>query len=308
MLADLAMVPFETSVIPPMPAVYRDLTYKNPDASVIDAPMFGSNEGQVFSSLWGYWQSIHHARTTAGYPGLPNVPFESEIVRPSPFWAGRLVDPSYLADPHPERFGPVEGAQPRDYAWLFLTAHHFDHVVVHQGTWTDPKYAIGNERIKGLLAEAKVFEDADVAVFDRGRLHPPEHLTWLCAEGFRPSLAKSSSWTFGVLREGRVVIYNPTPDRSMVLKLGDASAFARRRVVRLVEENREIARWEIEPQIQRTIETPPFRLGEGVRELKLITDGDDRPVRYADRLDDARTPYGLRINSVKVWLLDPNDR
>jgi hypothetical protein len=302
MLADLAMVPFETSVIPPMPAVYRDLTYRNPEASLVDAPMFGSNEGQVFSSLWGYWQSIHQARTTAGYPGLPNVPFESEIVRSSPFWAARLLDPTYLADPRPERFGPAEAVDPRDYAWLFLTAHRSGHVVVHQGTWTDPKYASGNGRLKELLAEAKVYEDADVAVFDRERLSAPKHFTWLCGEGFRPRLAKPDSWSFGVLQKARVVIYNPTPERPMVLALFEITAFAKRRVVRLFEGEREIGRWEVEPGSPRTLETPPFRLGEGVRELTLISDGDERPARYFDRLDDARTPYSLRINSMRVRL------
>ena len=55
----------------------------------------------------------------------------------------------------------------RDYAWLFLTAHRFDHVVLHQGTWIDPKYAGGAPRLKALLAEAKVVRGRDVAVFDR---------------------------------------------------------------------------------------------------------------------------------------------
>jgi hypothetical protein len=302
MLADLSMVPFETSIIPPMPATYRDLSYRNPDASLVDAPMFGSNEGQVFSSLWGYWQSIHHARTTAGYPGLPNVPFESEIVRPSPFWAARLLDPTYLADRHPERFGPVEGVDPRDYAWLFLTAHQFHHIILHQGTWTDPKYACGSARLKDMLAEAKVFEDADVAVFGRELLHIPKSLTWLCGEGFRPRLARDDSWSFGVLRQARIAVYNPTPERSMVLALVDASAFKSHRVVRLIEGDREIAHWKVEPNAPRTIETPPFKLGDGVCELSLISDGDDRPARYVDRLDDARTPYSLRINSLRVRL------
>lgn len=304
MLADLAMVPFETSLIPPMPAVYRDLTYRGADASVVDAPMFGSNEGQVFSSLWGYWQSIHHARTTAGYPGLPNVAFEAEVVRNSPFWAARLLDPTYLASSRPERFGPVEGCDPRDYAWLFLTAHRLDRVIVHQGAWTDPKYAAGNSRLKALLAEAKVFEDADVAVFARDRLSPPKGLAWLCAEGFRPRLAKPDSWSYGVLKQARLEVVNPIPDRPLILELVDASAFARKRLVRLVEGDREIGRWEVKPGDRTTLETPLFHLEPGVRELTLTLDGDDRPARYADRLDDTRTPYGLRISSVRVRYRD----
>ncbi len=293
-LADLAMVPFETSPIPPMPGIYRELTYRDPDTSVIDAPMFGSSEGQVFSSLWGYWQSIHRARTTAGYPGLPNVPFEAEIVRASPWWSGRLVAP--VAG----RFGAVEGVDERDYAWLYLKAHRFDHVVVHQGRWSDPKYRGGLDRIKALLAEGRVFEDADVAVIASARLRAPEHLTWLCGEGFRRDLIHPASTSYGVLREGRIVVANPTPDRPMIVSLVEVWAFARPRTVRLTEEGRELARWTIDPGAPRTLDSPPIRPGDGVRELRLESDGDDRPTRHAERLDDARTAYSLRLRAVRI--------
>ena len=300
MLADLAMVPFETSTIPPMPGVYRDLAYHDPASTILDAPLFGSNEGQVFSSLWGYWQSIHQARTSSGYPGLPNVPFEAEVVRPSPFWAGRLADPAYLADLRPLKFGPVDAVAPRDYAWLFLTGHRFDHVVLHHGTWSDPRYASGIERIKALLAEGLVFEDGDVAVLDRDRLRAPEHLTWLCLEGFRPSLAKGGPWSFGVLREARLLVFNPTPDRPVVVRLIGPSAFSRDRVVRLLRRDREIARWTLGTKRTETLESPPIRLEGGVQELRIASDGDDPPARYADRLDEARTPYSFRIDAVRI--------
>ena len=307
-MVDLSMVPFESAIIPPMPRAYRDLTYRNPDATLVDAPMFGSHEGQVYSSLWGYWQSIHRGRTTAGYPGLPNAPFEAEIVRPSPFWADRLIDPNYLVDPTSERFGLVQGIDARDYSWIYLTAHQFDHVVFHQGQWIDPKYASGSERIKKLLAEAQVFEDADVVVFDRDRLSPPMGLAWLCGEGFRPCLARPEPWGFGVLRQARVVTFNPTTGRQVVLTLEGASGFARNRVIRLLEGDRELARWMVEAGKARTIESPPFRLEGGLRELRLETDGDDQPTRYADRLDDARTPYSWRLKSLRLHDRDGNDR
>ena len=300
MLADLAMVPFETSVIPPMPAAFQHLTCQNPAASVVDAPMFGSSQGQVFSSLWGYWQSIHHARTTAGYPGLPNVRFEAEVVKPSPFSADRLADPSYLITPRLETFGPAEGVDTRDYAWLFLRAHGFDHLAIHQGRWTDSKYAEGSARMERLLLEALVFEDADVAVFDAARLQSPTHLTWLCARGFRPRLAKPDGWAFGVLREARIVVVDPTPDRPIVLELVGASAFARDRSVEVAEGDRVIDQFDLQSSKCKSVATKPFLLGAGLRELRLIVDGDDVPARYADRLDEARTPYALRIRAVRV--------
>ena len=307
-LADLSMVPFETSAIPPMPGIYRELTYRNPEATLLEIPQFGSNEGQVFSSLWGYWQSIHHGRTSAGYPGLPNVAYEAEIVRPSPFRAGRLLDPAYLANPGPEDFGPVRGVDARDYAWLFLAVHRFDHVVLHQGTWTDPKFDPGNARIKALLGEAKSFEDGDVAVFDRERLRPPEDLTWLCAEGFRPALSKHEPWSFGVLKKARVALFNPTPDRPIVLRLVNPSAFSRTRLVRVMHQDRVIVRWTVGPAASPAVETPPFRLEGGVQELQLESDGDDRPARYADRLDESRTRYCLRVDEVRVRFADGRDR
>jgi hypothetical protein len=303
MLADMSMIPFETATIPGIPAIYQELVYRNPETAIVDAPMFGSNEGQVFSSVWEYWQSIHQLRTTAGYPGLPNAPFEAEIVRGSPFWAKRLLDPDYLSHPGSEHFGPVEGVDARDYTWLYLTAHGFDRVVLHQETWFDSKYQSGCDRIKALLADAR-FLEADVAIFDRATLRPPEGLTWLCGEGFRPSLIHPDARSFGVLRKARLVIFNPTPERSVVLSLVDASAFTRARVVRLMQGVREIARWNVEPGTSRTIETPPFRLEDGVQELRLESDGDDRPTRHADRLDDARTPYSLRLGAVRVRSAD----
>jgi hypothetical protein len=308
MLADLAMIPFESSVIPPIPPFYRELMAKNPQTTLVDAPMFGSNEGQVYSSLWGYWQSIHRARTTAGYPGVPNVAFEAEIVRPSPFHAARLLDNAYLADPKSERLGAVQGVNARDYAWLYLHVHGFDHIVWHQGKWFDPKYAEGSARVKALLAEAIVTEDADVAVFERDRMHPPERLTWLCAEGFRPALSKAEPWSFGVLREGRMVVFIADPNRSMNIRFVGLSAFGHRRDVRLVEGARELARWSVEPGMGRTIETPSLTLSSGIHELRLMSDSDDRPSRYSERLDDARTAYSLRLNSVQVAISAPSSR
>jgi hypothetical protein len=86
----------------------------------------------------------------------------------------------------------------------------------------------------------------------------------------------------------------------MVLDLVDASAFVRKRDLRLVEGDREIARWSVEPGAGRTLRTPPFRLDQGINFLTLIGDGDDRPTRYVDRLDEARTPYSLRVDAIRV--------
>ncbi len=298
LMVDLAMVPFPTSAIPPIPACYTDGTIREGSA-IVDAPMFGSNEGQVFSSLWGYWQSYHRAATSAGYPGLPNVAFEAEVVRASPWWAGRLADPSYLADPARESFGPVAGVDARDYAWLFLAAHRFDSVVVHQGVYSDAKYAAGLGRIKALIAEARRSEDADSAVFERSRLKPPGRPVWLCGEGWRPNPNRSVAWRYGVLDRARIVVFLPSPG-TQTLELVGCSGFGRARVVRLVEAGRELARWSVPAGSTATLGSLPLTLAAGLHEWSIESDGADAPVLHADRLDDARTPYSLRVDSVRL--------
>jgi hypothetical protein len=306
MTADLSMTPFPTAPIPAMPAIYRDLAARNPGATLVDAPMFGASEGQLFSSLWGYWQSIHRMKTTAGYPGLTNVPFDSEIVPTSPWWSKRMTDPSFLSEPDREHFGSVAEVDARDYAWLFLKAHRIDHVVIHQGVWIDPRYASGSARAKALLAEARSFEDENVAVYDLDRLRPPARLTWLCSRGWRIGRDPSSG-SFGALRRARLVVFDPTGDRPLRVGLGEVSAFGRSRVVRLSEGDRELTRWTVETGTPRDLESEPFRLGPGLHELTLESDGDDRPSRYADRLDDARTPYSLRLKEVRLRSIDRDD-
>ena len=49
---------------------------------------------------------------------------------------------------------------------------------------------------------------------------------------------------------------------------------------------------------------PSFKVGRAIHEFRVLSDGDDRPSRYADRLDEARTPYSLRLKTVKVRYAD----
>ncbi len=300
LIIDLAMVPFGTAAIPPIPSCYAALRAGGSIANLIDAPMFGSAEGQVFSSLWAYWQSDHGMGTTAGYPGLPNARFEAEVVRASPWWAGRLADPGYLADPTRVDFGPVVGVDARDYAWLFLTAHRFDAVVAHRGLYSDARYAAGLSRIDALIFGSRTSEDADTDVFERSRLVRPTHPTWLVAEGWRPAPAGASGWRSGVLPRARVVAYLPDPGGRVVLELAGCSAYGRSRSVRLVEGGRELARWAVEPGRPRLLASPPLDLAAGLHEWSIESDGADRPERRPDRLDDARTPYSLRVDAIRI--------
>ena len=156
MFADLAMIPFPVAAIPPMPPVYGELVAQNLATRIVDSPIMGSDTGQFYSALWGYWQSIHNAKTTAGYPGLVNLPFVTEIVPTAPFWEKRLADPHFLKDPGSEQFGLVRASDAHDYGWLFLKAHKFDYIFLHRGEGCDPRYETGTNRLALLFREARI--------------------------------------------------------------------------------------------------------------------------------------------------------
>ena len=281
------MIPFETSAIPPMPPIYRDLVKRNPGVALVDAPLFGANEGQTFSSLWGYWQSIHRGKTSAGYPGLPNLPFEAEVVRSSPFQTSQILRSSW-------------NQTDKDAAWLWLTAYQFDHVILHQGVFTDPLSIEGSQKLKTALAEARSFEDGDVVVFDREKLKPPQVLTWLPCQGFRGVMIQGERKSWGVLKSARFAVYQPGEGQRFVVELVQASGFRRDRFLKLFEGKRELARWVVKSEESSTYRSPPIRLSAGFHDLRFESDGDDRPKSSADRLDDSRTPYSVRIGSIQL--------
>ena len=297
MVLDLAMTPFPTSPIPPMPAAYRELVLRKPRVALVDAPMFGSDDGQLFSSLWGYWQSFHGAKTTAGYPGLANSRFDDGPVANSPFWARRLADPAYLADPRFQSFGPLIGQDARSYAWLYLTTHGFDHLIVHQGPHMDGKYAPGCGRIKALLGEARSSEDADSAVFDVDRLAQPDRVTSLFIDGWKAGRVLGS---FGFARRSNLRVFLPIGRDSFGLRLDRVTSTGQTRLVRLQQGTRELARWTVGSGPPVDLDSGPIRLGPGLHDLTIESDGEDRPTRPEDRLDEARTPYSLRLRSVRI--------
>jgi len=299
-VADLAMVPFQTDAFPPLPAYYRDMAAKTPHPAIHDAPAFISHEILPSTALWGYWQSLHGGSTTATYTSHPNEVFDGLVVIPSPWGGRRLRDPDYLKDPASETFGAARGVGFLDYCWLFLNTHRLDYVALHQGSGFEVPYGAGQDRLKALLADAKSHEDPEATIYDRAKFRAPGRLAWLCAEGWMPCRVPNQPWAFGVLREARIAAFNPDPGRAMTLSLIDASAYNQARDVRIVADGRELARWRVEPGAPRTLESPPLKLPAGLVDLKVVSDGDERPVRSIDSLDGARTPYSLRINAVQL--------
>ena len=311
-LADLAMVPFGSAPIPEPPAVYAQIRQANPHAVILDAPLFDSSQGQTFSSLWGYWQQVHGLRTSAGYPGLTNAQFDAEIVRPSCFSARQALrlKPDQLPIATAADFD-LDGTQDiKGRVWLELTAHGFDHVVEHAnhtpdlGTYSYWSWTVHNFILGGDLN----LPAYKVDLLDRAMLPLPNHLVWMSDRGWREVPGGGENATqFAALAEARVEVYQPT-DRPVVLTLAGVDAFARTRVVRLVEGDRELALWRIEPGTRRDIQSGPIPLTVGRHTWTLISDGADRPTRSADRIDLAGTPYSFRLAGVRLRVASPTSK
>jgi len=300
-LVDLAMVPFPTAVIPDPPSFHADLKRDKPNATILEAPLFDSTKGQTYSSLWGYWQQVTGLNTSGGYPGLTNTRFDAEIARGSVFSAARLDNGTHSGDYW--RDGVLDD---HDRAWLELTAHGFDYAVLHH----DPLSGFDDggrvSHLRDKLAEGIIRSTAEASVCALDRLSPPTHLTWLTDQGWRPVPAprRGSDPRFAALRDARIVLYQPTSG-SVALALNEAEAFVRPRVVRVVEGANELARFSVRPGQPETLQSPPISLSPGLHTWTLRSDGDDRPTRSADRLDDAATPYSFRLSGVRLIAGEP---
>ena len=299
MVADLAMVPFPTDSIPPLPAYYRRMAARTPQPAIHDAPALTRDEMTPSAATWGYWQALHGGSTTAGYTSHPDDAFDARIIVPSP-WAGRrLGDPEYLRDPAVESFGAARGVGFLDYCWLFLAVHRLDFVALHRGPGFEITYGAGQGRLEALLEGMKVEESDEVAIYDRAKFPEPRRLAWLCDAGWLPYRLSGQPWAFGMLREARVVAFNPDAAAPLTIELVDASAHVRSRTVRIVVDGREVARWRVEPGARRTYRSPPFRLPAGRVDLELLSDDHDRPRRIGDALDGPR-PYSLQLTGVRL--------
>ena len=307
--ADLAMVPFPTAEIPDPPALYAAIKRIRPDARVLDAPLFDANEGQTFSSLWGYWQQRTGLATSGGYPGLTNTRFDAEIARPSEFAPARMRSP---AEPPGAAFAAADRlnspGRRRDRAWIELTAHGFDYLVLHRDRGFAAEFP-GLDSLARDLAEAECSADPAAVVIARDRLAPPTELTWTASRGFRPFpiAADDRRRRFAALREASLTLYQPAEPRSLgvTIALRDIEACGRARVVRLVEGERELGRWTIETGPAQPVQSPPLPLAPGLHTWTFRSDGEGLPSRRGDRLDDGATPYSFRFGSLTLAPAQP---
>ena len=298
-VADLSIVPFPTETIPAMSPIYRDLVRDAPHATLLEAPLFPTSKSFAINALCGYWQSYHGARTSAGYSGIPNLPFDAEIVEGSPWSLESLERTDDLAR---AVYGPVRDMPPRDYAWLYLTTHHFDDLVFHNGPMVPLSCVTRMARWDAELADARVAQDATMTVYERAKIPEPTTPVAAIGPGWRRIVAKKGAApTFAALRSARLTLFNPDAERLLSLTLVGAATLETPRVVRLLDaEGRERSKWSIGPDGPRTVVASSLRLGRGLQTLTLVTDGEDRPKHGLDAFDEAKSAYGFRLSAIEL--------
>lgn len=305
LVADLSMVPFGARhVPPPEPNFYRELAASNPSTSFLEIPIENSAGAHPVSTLGGYWQSRHGARTTGGYSGLHNDRFDDKVVYTSPFSSARLADPNYLKVSDQLRFDVVADTTFDDYAWLYLTALDLRYVVLHRtpGVVLESPEAI--DRVRRRLSHARVIDDPAAEVFDRERLTRPRRPVLLCTDGWHRFIGGTGPIATVMGKVGEVVVYNPSA--STVLIQIETRAFPRDRVVRLVHGVEELARWNVECEAREVYDSPPLRLPAGLSRLRIECDGEDRPKHRRDAYNSAMSPYSLRVRRVSIRSADPS--
>jgi hypothetical protein len=295
-VADLAMVPYFQSAIPVMPGCYAFMQRTAPGAAFVEAPQSGSGGSDLYS-IAAYWQSHHRGRTSAGYCGQGNAIFDNLVTHSSPFLAELLARPDYLQDPEwfPQELGGV--ASFRDYAWLYMKAHEFRFLVLHQ--WpgaSSPSPQL--DRLKTALEPAKVYQDEGSIVYDRERLPLPAKPILITTRGWRSAVGRRPIYVADL--QAHLLLYNPMSDRALELTINAKSLHENRRV-RLVSRGAELARWDVQPQEYKTLPHQPFHLANGLHELVLESDRTARPrsQREAASWSDIR-PYSFMVDRFEL--------
>ncbi len=301
-LFDLSTNPFPAREIPRLPAAYDFMKRLDPRASFVEIPQ-ASSGGSSLYSLCGYWQSQHHLRTNAGYSGQGNLLFDNLLTYNSPFYYRTLCDRSYASDPRSASIDILRRVDLLDYIWLYLNVHQFRFVVLHEWPGSDEQTPVYLDRVKALLAGAKVFEEPGIIVYDRERLHPPRRAVLLTNQGWRIGWHNDRIRVVG--RMAKFSLYNPAPDQPVKLVFS-AAAFPRARNVRLLSGGVELARWNVARGPQQLYLSPPLTLPTGLQELILESDGETQPLHARQRpVDWDDLPYSLRIYGLALIEASP---
>ena len=291
-LADLALVPITMQAIPEVPNVYRDILDRRPGAALLEAPQFDSG-GHRLAATGAYWQSLHGGSTSSGYAGHMNASYDNLISWTSPFKAQFLADPMRLDDPEAVTIELVRETSFEAYAWLYLTVHDFDFVVLHRDDAFFEGLPIRYDRLREVLGHAIAIDDPEAIVIARDLLRLPKRPVALCAEGWGDRIW-NGRYSCKVASRAEVAVYNPDPETPLRFAF-EGAAFRRSRRVRLRDRGTILARWEVAPGTPQVLVSPTFRLPIGSRTLVLESDGEDRPDHPRDH---PGPPLSLLVNAV----------
>jgi hypothetical protein len=258
------------------------------------------------SSTYTYWQSLHQGRTTAGYSGHQNRPFDELLSWNSPFIDSRMVEASYPGPPEVERYDLVRQVEFRDYVWLYLTHHDLRFVVLHRRIGEASGYNV--DGVAEQLDVAKCYDDGEMVVFDRDLLSPPRS----------PVLLESLDWGgyhllpkdgFVRLATGSSVVetFNPEPGEPLVFAF-EARAIGGPRRVTLFDGPTAIWRWDVAPGHLQLLVTPPFLMAEGRGRLRLESDGVVELDRLKKRFQGESRPASMIVRGICLRQAQPGER
>ena len=293
---DLGDTHYGTVKVPPIPPCYAVILKNDPAATFVDVPQFNAGAFNL-PSLATYWQSIHGAKTTAGYTAFVNNQADNLTYYNSPFDAFRLAQQDYLKDFPNEHFEMVQSSDFRSYVWLYLTAHNIRYVVFHHTLEAFPEMLIYPARTEALLQGALVYSDKQTSVFDREKLGKPSSPVYLYDKGWGHRVMRGGNLAIMVAQRGRVLVYNPNPDDELAITL-DAAAHKTPKEVVLRVDGSELTHWTMSPNAIGSYVTPGFKLAEGLHRLTLDSDGAAKPSRADAHIPGDKTPFSLWVSGI----------
>ena len=236
-----------------------------------------------------------------GYCGAINARLDDLLACNSPFFLGRLAESDYLRDPRRERFDVVKDADFLAYTWLYANVHHFDYIILHQwpGAFEGPPEVLA--RLKRSLADATCFEDRDAIVYDVRKLPLPDRATVVCLDGWRTRNGWKQRYSCVVGRNAELAVYNPDPNRPLVVSIEAAAARVSKTARLLDAGGATLALWHVVASDPRTYSSPPFRLPRGATRLTLASDSEDAPRNSREAASETdRRPYSLHVSRVTI--------
>ncbi len=315
-ILDLAPPAYPGIEPPAIPDLYRRIVARDPRATFHEAPFFGTR-GFFLPAATAYWQYAHGGKTSGGYSGVMNAELESRVGFPSPFFARNLSYDGYLADPAHQMFDVVR-ADAADYLWAFFHRNGFRYAVVY----TDPNYFLD---LKGtvdpllpLLAPAEIERDSMAIAYAADRLPPPRRPVLVPLEGLHSRQMWDGHWAARVGKLATFALYNPTPQRPLVLRLG-AESFGASRSVRVILGARDIVgaggvkrpgkdltliRLRANPDTFRWFDSGEIRLRGGWSEVRIESFGETPQDPERAQWGSDQRPISIFIAAIEAYPAD----